>query len=267
MWKLLESSGSFCVQCKLLDSFLSMPQLKEHREKLQLNKEYDELKIKSFDNLAKIVSHTSAKKKGNTASDKQIFQESVIASILDTVSQDIIQQSNSSGRTYFSMSKQSQNTQKLAVTFGISQRTMRRKIGKALKKRHHIITSASSKDIFKIPKRRGHSRITSALKHKLDQWIYNHHNSHKRDTIKVKIPGTKGRETVPKYYLQVPVRELHADLIKHPDEGGLLEARDEKGKVLIIDTRLRLLLPHNVKLMGNQRRNLCNCEICFTSDL
>ena len=164
------------MQCNLLDSFMSMPQLKEHREKLQLNKEYDELKIKSFDNLAKTVSHTSAKKKGNTASDKQFFQESVIASIVDTVSQDIIHNSNSPGRTSFSRSKQSQNTKKLADAFGISQRTMRRKIGKALKKRHHIITSPSSKDILKIPKRRGHSRITSALKHKLDQWIYNQPN-------------------------------------------------------------------------------------------
>jgi hypothetical protein len=47
--------------------------------------------------------------------------------------------------------KKTQISKMLLEAFGISQRTMQRKIGVALKKRHNIISSPVSKDVFKIP--------------------------------------------------------------------------------------------------------------------
>ena len=44
--------------------------------------------------------------------------------------------------------------------------------------------------------------------------------------------------TVPKYYLQIPIRELHADMIKSAENGGLQEAKDETGEVIISETML-----------------------------
>jgi hypothetical protein len=51
------------------------------------------------------------------------------------------------------------------------------------------------------------------------------------------VIGIKDR--VPKLLLQIPVRELHNDLLKPIEEGGLLEARDENGISLISNTALR----------------------------
>ena len=63
MLEILESYGSFSDQCNLLQSFLSMPQLKQHTEHLQIGNPEDTIKIKSFDNLATMMSHTSSQKK------------------------------------------------------------------------------------------------------------------------------------------------------------------------------------------------------------
>jgi hypothetical protein len=59
----LISAGNFEKQCYLLKSFLSSPELKEHVQKLRIYQPEDEMKIKSFDNLAKVMSLSSPKKK------------------------------------------------------------------------------------------------------------------------------------------------------------------------------------------------------------
>ena len=58
-------------------------------------------------------------------------------------------------------------------------------------------------------------------------------SSHTKDTLKIKIDGTNEKRTVPKYYLQIPIHELHADMIKPAENGGLKEARDETGAVIV----------------------------------
>ena len=40
---------------------------------------------------------------------------------------------------------------------------------------------------------------------------------------------------VPKLLLQVSVRELHNSLVNDPNHGGLKDARDEDGKIIISD--------------------------------
>ena len=50
-------------------------------------------------------------------------------------------------------------------------------------------------------------------------------------------------QLVPKWLLQVSVRELHNILVSDPNDGGLKDARDENGKIVISDSTLRLLLP------------------------
>ena len=52
---------------------------------------------------------------------------------------------------------------------------------------------------------------------------------------------------VPKLLLQVSVRELHNSLVSDPNDGGLKDARDEDGKIIINDSTLRSLLPPQLK--------------------
>ena len=46
-------------------------------------------------------------------------------------------------------------------------------------------------------------------------------------------------QLVPKLLLQVYVRELNNSLVSDPNDGGLKDARDECGKVIISDSTLR----------------------------
>ena len=50
-------------------------------------------------------------------------------------------------------------------------------------------------------------------------------------------------QLVPKLLLQVSVREPHNSLVIDPNDGGLKDARDEYGKIIISDSTLHLLLP------------------------
>jgi hypothetical protein len=72
------------------------------------------------------------------------------------------------------------------------------------------------------------------------------------------------KERVPKLLLQIPVRELHNDLLKPVEEGGLLEARDENGIALISDTALRSMMPEQLRRATERHKQMCGCEICIT---
>ena len=50
-------------------------------------------------------------------------------------------------------------------------------------------------------------------------------------------------QLVPKLLLQVSVRELHNSLVSDPNDGGRKDARDENGKIIISNSKLRSLLP------------------------
>ena len=66
-------------------------------------------------------------------------------------------------------------------------------------------------------------------------------------------------------------RKLHNDLIELPVDkggngGGLAEARDEKGKIIISDTALRYLLPPQLRPMTERHKLMCGCETCLVPD-
>ena len=54
-------------------------------------------------------------------------------------------------------------------------------------------------------------------------------------------------QLVPKLLLFVSVRELHNSLVSGPNYGGIKDARDEDGKIIISDSTLRSLLPPQLK--------------------
>ena len=54
-------------------------------------------------------------------------------------------------------------------------------------------------------------------------------------------------QLVPKLLLHVSVIELHNSLVSYPNDGGLKDARDEDGKIIISDSTLRSLLPPQLK--------------------
>ena len=63
---------------------------------------------------------------------------------------------------------------------------------------------------------------------------------------------------VPKLLLQIPIRVLHNDLLKN-----LPEARDSDGKALVSDTKLRQILPKELRLMSERYKIMCACLQCL----
>eukprot|EP00957_Ditylum_brightwellii_P119098 9083748-Ditylum_brightwellii.AAC.1 len=61
--------------------------------------------------------------------------------------------------------------------------------------------------------------------------------------MKVHIDNINEKVVVPKYFLQTPICELHSNLIKPAQGGGLAEARDDNGRVIISDSNLQNLIP------------------------
>ena len=59
-------------------------------------------------------------------------------------------------------------------------------------------------------------------------------------------------QLVPKFLLQVSIRELHNSLISDPNDGGMKYARDENDTIIISDSTLRSLLPIQLKQMSAQ---------------
>ena len=72
-------------------------------------------------------------------------------------------------------------------------------------------------------------------------------------------------QLVPKLLLQVSVRELHTSLVTYPNDGGLKDARDEDGKIIISDSTLRSLLPPQLKQISSRYEIMCGCECCISA--
>ena len=53
----------------------------------------------------------------------------------------------------------------------------------------------------------------------------------------------KEPQIVPKFLLQVSVREIHNSLVSDPNDGGLKDVRDEENSIIISDSKLPTVFP------------------------
>ena len=112
--------------------------------------------------------------------------------------------------------------------------------------------------MYQTKKRKGHSKINEQIKRNLYTWITRYpqvvQSPIYNDFIKVMLDDQTEPQLVPKLLLQVSVRELHNSLVSDPNDGGLKDARDEDGKIIISDSTLRSLLPPKLKI------NVCTLQ-------
>ena len=54
-------------------------------------------------------------------------------------------------------------------------------------------------------------------------------------------------------------------LVGDPNDGGLKDARDEDGKIIISDSTLRSLFPSQFKKMSARYKIMCGCECCISA--
>jgi hypothetical protein len=74
-------------------------------------------------------------------------------------------------------------------------------------------------------------------------------------------PGSKIRKN--KILLQIPIRELHNDMMSDDTLIGMEGVQDCEGNILISDTKLRSLLPPHVRMMSDRYKIMKVCENCI----
>ena len=78
--------------------------------------------------------------------------------------------------------------------------------------------------------------------------------------LKVMLDDQTEPQLVPECLIKVPVRELNNSLVSDTTDGGLKDARGEDGKIVLSDSKLRSLLPHQLKQMSARYKIMCGCE-------
>ena len=88
------------------------------------------------------------------------------------------------------------------------------------------------------------------------------HSPLKNDTVLVPDPNDSSKKiSKTKLLLQVSIRELHNDLI------ASVPSCKKNGKPLLSDTKLRMILPREVRRMTLHCKTMCACIICVQMNL
>ena len=88
-----------------------------------------------------------------------------------------------------------------------------------------------------------------------------------RDTLLITDAESGVKRRVPKLILECSMRQLQDELIASPDCGGFLGARNANTNYVIIrDTIIRFLAPHQLSPMTYHHKIICGYFICNTSN-
>ena len=154
--------------------------------------------------------------------------------------------------------------------FGIPRRTAFRYWSNVEESRK-LVSEGKMGDVFfsSIVSRNGfYKKVSKEIIKKLHDWIFKHPHvivcPDKRDTLLIPDPDNIGEtKRVAKWLLQIPVTELHQDLLSK-GKLGFKQCRKENGDVIIPDTALRELMPKQIRPMTDRYKEMCCCTICIT---
>ena len=123
---------------------------------------------------------------------------------------------------------------------------------------------------WKCYKWHNHTSFCDYLSLEIVDWIMKNSNVRQspitRDNLLISDADYKVKHRVPKLLLECSMRKLHNELIASTDDGGLIGARHAiTNDVIISDTILRSLAPHQLRQMTDNHKMMCGCAICNTS--
>ncbi|OEU07188.1 hypothetical protein FRACYDRAFT_251490 [Fragilariopsis cylindrus CCMP1102] len=202
-----------------------------------------------------LITTNDSKKKGSANDDVRSYEQSLYSAMAESPI--------SSNRTTTVPSIASRTR----LFSGIPYITLTRCMSRA--KAHRKNMRDNNGTVFgRVLKRLGRTKVTPELHAEFLRWLDNHHmviqSPLASDTLLVPDGTTSGvKKRVNKILLQIPVRELHNDLIDADPLVGLAGARDCNGKILISDTKLRELLPPHLRMMSDRYKIMCGCEPCI----
>ena len=77
------------------------------------------------------------------------------------------------------------------------------------------------------------------------------------------IDGHTRPQIVPKLLLQVSIQEPHNSLGSYQEDGGLKKARDTENNIIIVDSKIRSLLPPQLKKIQNNTRSCVVMNVVY----
>ena len=77
------------------------------------------------------------------------------------------------------------------------------------------------------------------------------------------IDGHTRPQIVPKLLLQVSIQEPHNSLTSYQEDGGLKKARDAENNIIIVDSKIRSLLPPQLKKIQNNTRSCVVMNVVY----
>ena len=83
------------------------------------------------------------------------------------------------------------------------------------------------------------------------------------DCLKVILDDQIEPQLVPKILLQVSIRELYNSLVSDPNDGGIINDRDEDDNIIISDSTFRSLLPPQFKKCPHDTRSCVVVNVEF----
>ncbi|OEU12947.1 hypothetical protein FRACYDRAFT_243199 [Fragilariopsis cylindrus CCMP1102] len=202
-----------------------------------------------------LITTNDSKKKGSANDDVRSYEQSLYSAMAESPI--------SSNRTTTVPSIASRTR----LFSGIPYITLTRCMSRA--KAHRKNMRDNNGTVFgRVLKRLGRTKVTPELHMEFLHWLDRHNmviqSPLASDTLLVPDGTIRGvKKRVNKILLQIPVRELHNDLIDADPLIGLAGARDCNGKILISDTKLRELLPPHLRMMSDRYKIMCGCEPCI----
>jgi hypothetical protein len=164
----------------------------------------------------------TGKKHGRASDDQRSFCESVAVGIAD-----------SPGERCAKMPSIREQTKLLGMNYSSGRRFLQN--GKA--KRQLLTQGENTVSWSRVKQCKGFTKITLEIREKLNDWILAHphviQSPITNDTLLIGNRNTGVTTRVPKLLIEISIRELHNDLLELPGSGGLAEARDAEGKVII----------------------------------
>ena len=97
---------------------------------------------------------------------------------------------------------------------------------------------------------KGHRKVTTEIRIKVVDWITSHEHVVNspiyNETLLIKDPVTSEKRRVAKLLLEIPVWELHNNLVAPVQEGGLAESQDSTGSIIISDMNLQIIIKESL---------------------
>ena len=156
-----------------------------------------------------------------------------------------------------------------AKALGLGRSRVTRQMKKATKRRLALKAATNSGPWAKmVQKRKGKLKISPEVVEAVCQYIVHHenviHSPIANDSLLIKLPGMAVKSRVGKLLLEIPIRELHNQMVA---EDGLNEAQNSAGQALISDTTLRKIIKEQLpqlRRLTAKHKQMCGCETCLT---